>query len=354
MLLAATLGPLMMSVGWFSVVVTSGSMAPHYRPGDLVVARPVDAAGLHPGQAVLVENPAEPGGLLLHRMIRHNADGTLVTKGDANAAEDTAAVPATAVRALPRWRVRYIALPRLWVREGAYVPLVLTGAALAALAVVAASSTAPGRRLPPGDRFEPEFRGLRERLPSAFAAVSILAVPLLIRLPAVEAVYVSTSSTASDSFTTGTVTFGANSPAGAIITATGATPGSYERRCVRVSYTGSLPALVRLYVPAGGITGTGLAPYLALQIRSGTGTAANCSDFTAATNDYNGTGYNAAGLRDLTKTLATLGTDYATGAGGWNAASGTTRTYEVFWMLLPNNDAASLNVTFTLTWEGRS
>src|SRR5687768_14501848 len=55
--------------GWTTAVVTSGSMEPAVRTGDIVAASSVSpgaARTLPPGTVVLVKNPADPSKLLLH------------------------------------------------------------------------------------------------------------------------------------------------------------------------------------------------------------------------------------------------------------------------------------------------
>lgn len=115
--------------GWSSQIVVSGSMMPRIAAGDVVVTAPVDPSTLIPGQVILVENPARPGTLLLHRMIAWNPDGTIKTQGDANREADSTPIPKSMVRGLPRLRIPSVGLPMLWLRHGEYrmVVLVLLG-----------------------------------------------------------------------------------------------------------------------------------------------------------------------------------------------------------------------------------
>lgn len=157
------------------------------------------------------------------------------------------------------------------------------------------------------------------------------------------------SSTGTNSWQTGTVTFAANSPAGALFSVTGAIAGSFGQRCVKVTYTGSLAAQARFYLSSVG--GTGLATYLTVQVRSGSGDNADCSDFTSSSTVFNGTG-----LLDSTQTLALLNStssSYATGLGAWAVTANATRTYQFSWRVRPTNLAASKTATFGLTWEAR-
>lgn len=145
---------------------------------------------------------------------------------------------------------------------------------------------------------------------------------------------------------------GLGSPANAIISVTGAIPGSFGSGCVRITYTGSLTGNVRLYQAPAGIAGTGLAPYLTLQVKQGSGANADCSDFVAAA-----TVYNPTGLADTTKTVSAFGaasSGYATGVDNWTAATSDTRTYEFNWQLQDDNAAESLTASLTFTWEAQS
>ncbi|AEV86124.1 Signal peptidase I W [Actinoplanes sp. SE50] len=143
--------------GWTSVVVVSGSMLPKIHSGDVAIAGPISAAKMRPGMAVLVDNPARPGHLLLHRVVRRTADGSLITKGDANATEDSTPVPPSSVRGLPRLLIRWIGLPVYWHGRGEHRKVLATGVAVAVLLAVAmrneeAADHAAGHRRRPRHR----------------------------------------------------------------------------------------------------------------------------------------------------------------------------------------------------------
>lgn len=89
------------AVGWHPVVVVSGSMEPHVHPGDVVL---VDSRirAPRPGQVVLVRDPETSTGSKLHRVVRFDAEGRLVTKGDANPTEDTTPVDPSDVEGVAR------------------------------------------------------------------------------------------------------------------------------------------------------------------------------------------------------------------------------------------------------------
>src|ERR1700712_5197156 len=72
------------AAGWRSQVVLTGSMQPRIAPGDLVLAAPVARGELKPGRVVLFRDPVRPGRTIVHRVVRYDDNGNIVTKGDAN------------------------------------------------------------------------------------------------------------------------------------------------------------------------------------------------------------------------------------------------------------------------------
>lgn len=80
-----------------------------------------------------------------------------------------------------------------------------------------------------------------------------------------------------NSVTTGTVALTENSGGSALYNMSNAKPGDSATKCIKVTYNGSLDSSVSLYTPSS--IGT-LGPYLDLKVETGSGTAANCSDFT--------------------------------------------------------------------------
>lgn len=124
--------------GWHTTLVTSGSMEPAVRTGDLVVIAPLDPAtvrrGKLKGAVVQVDDPAHPGRLLLHRVVGRERDNALITKGDNNPTRDYAPVRPDQVRGAARLRVPFAGLPMLWMQNGQKVPLVALGLAILLLA----------------------------------------------------------------------------------------------------------------------------------------------------------------------------------------------------------------------------
>lgn len=122
-LVLCTVAPVL--VGGDAFVVMSGSMTPTLRPGDVVATRPLGAAAVRDGDVIVFDDPGRPGRVLIHRVVRHNADGSLVTQGDANTSTDSRPVARSAVRGLPVLRVAALGIPVLWRRERHYPQLAL-------------------------------------------------------------------------------------------------------------------------------------------------------------------------------------------------------------------------------------
>ncbi|MGY1807632.1 LamG-like jellyroll fold domain-containing protein [Blastococcus sp. SYSU D00669] len=179
--------------GWRSSVVLSGSMTPTLDPGDVVVVRPVDAADLAPGDVVLADDPDVPGELRMHRVVAVE-DGGLRLRGDAGATADASLVAPAAVHGVGTLRLPGLGLPALWAAEGRTAPLVLTGAALAALLALALLHRAPA------DEDRP-----RRRLPARPVALAVVAAAL-VTLPGAadaRAVFSATTGTPSNTFAAG-------------------------------------------------------------------------------------------------------------------------------------------------------
>lgn len=88
-LLAWVLVPALV-LGWAPTVVTSGSMEPRIRPGDVVLVDP-GAPPAEVGAVVQFRDDADV--LVLHRVARVHTDGSLQTRGDANLRPDASVVP---------------------------------------------------------------------------------------------------------------------------------------------------------------------------------------------------------------------------------------------------------------------
>lgn len=100
------------------VVITSGSMEPGIRAGDVVLlAEPDDSGRVAPGTVVAFRDPSRPGGLITHRVIGTTAAGDYRTRGDANADDDSTPVPASDVVGVARLLVPIIGSPVVWLEQ---------------------------------------------------------------------------------------------------------------------------------------------------------------------------------------------------------------------------------------------
>jgi signal peptidase len=123
--------------GFQGHVVVSGSMQPRLAPGDVVLTREVTPQQLQPGQVLLFPDPERPDRLLLHRLVSFDADGDLVTRGDANQSNDSAHVPAGSVIGRAQLRVPHVGLPAYWRAQGQWGHIGLVAGLLAAATVFA-------------------------------------------------------------------------------------------------------------------------------------------------------------------------------------------------------------------------
>jgi hypothetical protein len=147
---------------------------------------------------------------------------------------------------------------------------------------------------------------------------------------------------------------------------TGLVPGATRSRCIRLDYTGDVPADIRMYVgtPAGGATT--LDSYLVMSVERGqnvtasTTVAPDCTaGFTQNTTRtflFNTRQANDP-LADQAATLTALRTraDYTTGLSlGTPVAPGTSLTLRISYLVKDDNNAQRSRSDATITWEARN
>jgi hypothetical protein len=186
-------------------------------------------------------------------------------------------------------------------------------------------------------------RSRRWTAPLLLPAVALLCATGLVYRATSAAFTLSTSN--SSSWSAGTVTIG-NGAVGTLFNPTGLKPNDTAFRCIKVTYTGSLTANVRFYVPA---TYAGnLAPYLTVAVYEGsTGNNADCSDFDAAPTT----------LIAATPLGSFSARDFGSGVSLWQPAGGvtTSRTYKIVWTLVDDNNAQGQSLTnVAFTWEAQN
>lgn len=156
-------------------------------------------------------------------------------------------------------------------------------------------------------------------------------------------------------FAVGTVALGDNDLNGTLLQLTDAQPGATDTGCIRVLYTGTLPASVRLYATTGGT----LVPYLNVVVTRGTDSAPafdSCTGFTADQVDYLGLGLGVV----YSGTLGSFPSTWLTGV--QDASSSATETwttdephsYRISVTLGSDTAAQGQSGTASFVWEARN
>ncbi len=109
------------ATGWQPTTVTSGSMAPAVRAGDVVFYEDAEPGQIAQRTIVLFED--SEGNQVLHRVFEVTENG-YVTKGDANTDPDTEMIGEGQVLGVGRLIVPYVGLPVVWWAEGNTVVVV--------------------------------------------------------------------------------------------------------------------------------------------------------------------------------------------------------------------------------------
>lgn len=137
------------ALGWgmSPVVITSGSMEPGIRPGDVVMLdAPAPDRLLSPGSVIAFNDPVRPGELITHRVSGLTADGRYETQGDANDRPDSTPVSAQDVVGVAKVLVPVVGQPVVWLQQA--LGFFVIWAAVTVAACVLASRP-PGRRAVP-------------------------------------------------------------------------------------------------------------------------------------------------------------------------------------------------------------
>jgi hypothetical protein len=143
--------------------------------------------------------------------------------------------------------------------------------------------------------------------------LSVLGISILSSVAAlgIFGVFSATTENTGNEIVTGTVTFSNNSAGQAMYNIIGAKPGQTATRCIKATYSGSLPAAVKLYTNS---TAAELAPYVNLTVTQGTDATTsfpNCGSFVADTGGqlYSGT------LQNFEQTYTNYSNGLSTGPG---------------------------------------
>jgi hypothetical protein len=164
------------------------------------------------------------------------------------------------------------------------------------------------------------------------------------------AAFSSTSGNAGNGFAAGTVVIADNDAGSAMWNVANRVPGDTVTTCIRVTYSGSLDANVRLYSATA--VGT-VDQYLNLTVDKGsmpgTTTFPNCTSFSSESTIYSGT---IQGFKNANNT-------YSNGLGAYPGVQTKWNTNDSlvyrFTVTLQNNvGAQGLTSTTALTWEARN
>jgi hypothetical protein len=214
-----------------------------------------------------------------------------------------------------------------------------------------------GRRVVTGTRRARLRSGVvvwvRRRQNGLIALVAVAVSGALV-LSATNAAFTATTINPGNAYAAGTVTLSDNDAGTAMFNPSNLKPGDSYSSCIQVSYTGSLPSLVKLYGTTGG---TGLAAYLDLTITRGTissGSFGDCTNFTADATNYLGAG---AGII-YGNTLANVPTTVGAAVNDPHAAAvpeawttSEVHAYKFTATLQDNNAAQGLTATENFTWQ---
>jgi len=163
----------------------------------------------------------------------------------------------------------------------------------------------------------------------ALSTLAVVGVVGSIAGASVFSAFSSTTTNPGNSFSAGSVSIGDNDAGAAMYSLTNQKPGVTASRCIKVTYSGSLAAAVKLYTPSTVAPG---AQYVNLTITPGTqatSTFPDCSGFVAAAGGavFNGT------LQAFAATHNSFGTGLALndqgGSAEWNSGDAVVFKFDV-------------------------
>jgi predicted ribosomally synthesized peptide with SipW-like signal peptide len=162
------------------------------------------------------------------------------------------------------------------------------------------------------------------------------------------AAFSSTTSNPGNSYDAGTVVLSDNDANAAMYTVTGAKPGVNTVKCIKLTYTGSLDATVKLYTTS---TINASASAINLTVDKGTSdtsTFPNCGTFTSEATIYSGT------LKDFGDTK----TSFANGISAFPAATTKWVTNDTlvyrFTLSVSDSGSGATSGTHSFTWEAQN
>lgn len=164
----------------------------------------------------------------------------------------------------------------------------------------------------------------------------------------------STTQNSGNEINSGTVFLTDNDAGSALYNLTGARPGDVTTRCIKATYTGSLPATIHFYSPS---TAGPLAQYIDLSITQGTQSTATFPSCTGFTADPTGVIFSGT-LQSLEQTKNTYATGIATvpaGQSAWNTNNALVyRFTTTLQAAAPDTSQGTTSGVHSFIWEARN
>jgi len=195
------------------------------------------------------------------------------------------------------------------------------------------------------------MKNTTSRMRKLFLTLGVVGVVVGLVVMGTWAAFTATTVNSNNKIDSGTVKIDQHSGATTLYNVTNQKPGDATSSCVRVTYSGSLAASVKLYV-SGGITNGSLYN---LKVERGSGLSGpaadmNCTGFSATSTAYDGN------LGSFATTYAS-GIDGKAGAAAWNQNDAVDYRFTI-----TQNDDSTPNAhttvtssgTHAFTWEARN
>jgi hypothetical protein len=194
---------------------------------------------------------------------------------------------------------------------------------------------------------------MRKRTKVALSALAVGALGSLVVLSAY-GLFTATTQNSGNEITSGTVQFADNDAGSALYNVTGVRPGDITTRCIKVTYTGSLPVLVRFYSP--GSPGP-LAQYIDLTVTQGTQASPAFPGCTGFAPDVTGVVFSGT-LQSFEQTRNTYATGIVTAPPAkstWSVSDSIVyRVQATLQASAPDTSQGWSSGVHSFVWEGRS
>jgi hypothetical protein len=166
--------------------------------------------------------------------------------------------------------------------------------------------------------------------------------------------FTATTQNAGNELTSGTVVLADNDSGAALYNATGMRPGDTVTRCIKTTYTGSLPAAVRLYSPS---TPGPLAQYVDLTVTQGTQAISTFPECTGFSPDSAGVIYTGT-LQSFEQGHGTYATGVSTapaGKSGWTTSEAVVYRFQAtLQAAVPDASQGWTTGVHSFAWEARN